>query len=214
MRLCRSVVLACAVAATATSSATASTSDETVVASGPWDVFPCHCAGDPKKKEWRECCNSLRALRVVIARSRGGPSRLRVTDSERTEGAALLEVVRGDGFLGMMPTTVGGPLITLWEGGSAVKILILYYANGQIKPALDIGAKSVPEFVLSSVNSEPAILVAEWESGGGAQKTLRPVRAAIYCWKGDSYALGRTVPWNDRLTSALEVCSSREMQGK
>ena len=64
-----------------------------------------------------------------------------------------------------------------------------------------------------SLEDEPTIIVARWESFADGKGNPRPVPASIYCWKDDSYVSSRTVSWRDRFAAAQEVCGSASKDG-
>lgn len=178
--------------------------NDTLLASGSWDISrECSETRMPKS-----ACNEDLA-NVEVLRQQDGPSRLRVSHLEQGKMVQLAEIVRGDRFLGMIPTRdAGGNLITLWVGGSAYKVLVVRYADGQIKQVLDVGTRSVPELVWCA-GSEPAMLVARWDVPvDSPDHTARPLGVAIYCWKGDTYVKATTVPWKDRFAGALAACGT------
>lgn len=90
-------------------------------------------------------------------------------------------------------------LVTIWETGSAFRMVIYQYISNKIISLIEDGSRSYPEILFDSKNNE-AIIISDWN---WINQKLEKDKSRIYKWNGQKY-IKKEVKWEDRLKSINE----------
>ncbi|KDA52838.1 hypothetical protein EG19_10175 [Thermoanaerobaculum aquaticum] len=139
------------------------------------------------------------------------PERVLIIYVERHGGREeLFRYATMDVPLAAFPTAESnGNLVTVWVGGSALRVVVFHYANGKVQQVLEAGSRSFPELVLPAEGGEPAIITSDGSYRfDPLTRTTRWewTRSIVFRWDGARYC-ETTTGFADRLSplSSLAV---------
>jgi hypothetical protein len=97
---------------------------------------------------------------------------------------------------------VSSNLMTIWETGSAYRVVIYTYIQGKIIKSLEEGTQSYPELFYENKNSSMLSIVitdSDWrmnKSSGKSEKV--PITAKIYKWFDGKFHKSNNIAWENR----------------